>query len=260
MKNFKIISRMLEKNLSVDEICFYNGITPAQLEDFTEQIQQSKNGFTPLVIGTPDYDFIERHLSMLKKFAEINSTLLQAINKMFGFDLSLSEYESLYNSKNLNESIIAFWVVKKNISIPGINTEKLIRSGLVEIPDFSYILERAKDCHMFVEQNPLYKNQNLSEKFVELFNGSSFEVTDKSFARIKEECTFRTTTEQQNKILDSLEIITDELQSIQSELEYTFPLHEKIIKNCINWKEKKDEGKTVISYRLSPAALNRLFA
>ncbi len=170
--------------------------------------------FTPKMVGNPDHKTIKQITDLYEEIvasAEITMSYLDMLfnhpegnNITFFMELTIKDPAILIRTK---------WVKIKEISIPGINTDKLIKSDLLNIPKYEEILVGFEDIKELYQQA---KALNFVYPLEKLYNESTdtFELTEEFNSMLLNKFSSFTVNQKQNEILEVFEQYIDSLNKI----------------------------------------------
>lgn len=170
--------------------------------------------FTPKMVGNPDHKTIKQIRDLYEEIAataEITMNFLDMLfkepagnNFAFFMELTLNDPSILIRTK---------WVKVKEISIPGLNTDKLIKSDLLDIPKYDEIIEGFKELKDLFNQAKSLKFNYPLEK---LYNESSgtFELTEDFNSVLLSKFSKFTENQEQNDLLEVIEQYVNSLNKI----------------------------------------------
>ena len=170
--------------------------------------------FTPKMVGNPDHATIKQIRDLYEEIAATAEIIVDSLNILFNdpedhnfaffMELTLKDPSLLIRTK---------WVKVKGISIPGINTDKLIKSDLLDIPKYDEIIEGFKDLKDLFNQAKGLKFIYPLEK---LYNESSdtFELTEDFNSVLLSKFSKFTENQKQNDLLEVFEQYVNSLNKI----------------------------------------------
>ncbi|MCT4586654.1 MAG: hypothetical protein N4A71_02415 [Carboxylicivirga sp.] len=167
----------------------------------------SKQEFQPRIIGNPDL----KTRGILKDAAEtvlvLCNSLLDDMQILFAdSEITFSDMEEFIKATDPVDHLNKLYVADKNISIPGIKTEKLIEQGLIDSPDKIYEVVLSSR-EITIEESSKLKIIGNPLTFMTQTEEGKVELTTTLEERIIELTQTCTESEIQNEILDQVESI-----------------------------------------------------
>ena len=173
-----------------------------------------KAEFKPKMIGTPDQEAIKKITDLYSEIIEYADAVESFIEFIFK-DPEFNKIEFLIELQNSNPELLIRqkWVKVKGYSVPGISTEKLIASDLLDIPKYAEVIKGLG------ELKELYSKAK-SLKFVypleKLYNESlnTFVLTEEFNSLLLNQFSTFTENENQNELLDTFTQLIDSLNKL----------------------------------------------
>ncbi len=213
----QVETKTIEDNQDVPGQGNESGLIELQPSIDIESDSPSQISFVRKQIGPQD---IKKKEAIFKVYDSLVDTANQAkfeleqlISEESMSELSLDLIIEFLKSNDPETWLVREYIQAKGMKVEFLKTEKLIESGLFDLPDYSGILAIQSEFHLWKQR---LREHNFVYPFRKLFiaEDNVFILTPDFEDELKEETTTYTATENQNEVLEAIEALAKSLNDI----------------------------------------------